>query len=388
MNDLYDAATGLVIAGLSVGFTMLWLRHLSRLHRQNMDQLLALREALHEDLLGTLVRHQRTLAKLGLLSIDWRGNWYGTPVFTRMGPLIPSNVHGGPPGPDQNDAARFDEQVLSQSFQYDDISLEFRVGLKGLRGERRLFAIQAAEVLFAMLQGALAGRQLALAAAVSQRARVGVFLQHDMRNLAQWVQLVAEDFGSAETDSELMTKARRLRSNALLAAERAHRMTQALLNPAWQASVSAPATTRDDPDAAPMLDLDEHILQAGQLHQVEIDLQGGAWLTWDAAALATVLDNVLGNVSNLSRERIVAARCRVVVAQEGQHIVVHFETPDLPLEIPLDKLFEPWASSGTVNKGLGMYQARKQAQLAGGDLYAERMGKGLRVTLRVPCKTS
>ncbi|MDP3357082.1 MAG: hypothetical protein Q8M51_14630, partial [Polaromonas sp.] len=354
MNDLYDAATGLVIAGLSVGFTMLWLRHLSRLHRQNMDQLLALREALHEDLLGTLVRHQRTLAKLGLLSIDWRGNWYGTPVFTRMGPLIPSNVHGAPPGPDQNEAVRFAEQVLSQSFQYDDISLEFRVGLKGLRGERRLFAIQAAEVLFAMLQGALAGRQLALAAAVSQRARVGVFLQHDMRNLAQWVQLVAEDFGSAETDSELMTKARRLRSNALLAAERAHRMTQALLNPAWQASVSAPVTTRDDPDAAPMLDLDEHILQAGQLHQVEIDLQGGAWLTWDAAALATVLDNVLGNVSNLSRERIVAARCRVVVAQEGQHIVVHFETPELPLEIPVDKLFEPWASSGTVNKGLGM----------------------------------
>ncbi|MDP3356543.1 MAG: hypothetical protein Q8M51_11895, partial [Polaromonas sp.] len=147
-------------------------------------------------------------------------------------------------------------------------------------------------------------------------------------------------------------------------------------------------TTRDDPDAAPMLDLDEHILQAGQLHQVEIDLQGGAWLTWDAAALATVLDNVLGNVSNLSRERMVAARCRVMVAQEGQHIVVHFETPDLPLEIPLDKLFEPWASSGTVNKGLGMYQARKQAQLAGGDLYAENLGLGIRVTLRIPCKNS
>ena len=386
MMDLYDAAVALVVAGLSVGFTMLWLRHLSRLHRQNMDQLLGLREALHDDLLGTLVVHQRTLAKLGLISMDWRGSWYGSPVFTRVGPRIPANIHGLE-ATGESRKPRFDEQVLHQSFQYDDISLEFRVGLKGLRGERRLFAIQAAEVLFAMLQGGLAARQLALVAAVSQRAKVGVFLQHDMRNLAQWVQLVAEDFASAEDDVTLMARARRLRSNAALAANRAQRMAQALLNPTWQPSASAPLAPLEAPEPEQMLDLQEQIGQAGELHQVQIELVGAARLQWDGAALASVLDNVLGNVSNLSRERMVAARCRVVVAQEGPHILVHFETPHLPLEIPLDKLFEPWASSGPVNKGLGMYQARKQAQQAQGDLYATKLGEGLRVTLQLPCKT-
>ncbi|MDI1274572.1 ATP-binding protein [Polaromonas sp.] len=386
MNDLYDAAVALVVAGLSVGFTMIWLRHLSRLHRQRMDELLALREALHDDLLGTLVRHQHTLAQLGLVSMDWRGSWYGSPVFTRMGPPIPAIVHGAAV-PGARGERRFDDRVLCQSFQFDDISLDFRIGLKGLRGERHLFALQAAGVLFAMLQGALAARQLALVAAVSQRARVGVFLQHDMRNLAQWVQLVAEDFAGAEDDQTLMARARRLRSNAPLAANRAERMAQALLNPTWQASLSAPLAPLEEhePD---MLDLDEHVRQAGLLHQVAIELEGGAWLQWDGAALATVLDNVLGNVSNLSRQRQVAAHCRVVVVDEESHIAVHFETPHLPLEIALDKLFEPWASSGAVNRGLGMYQARKQAQLAGGELSAERLGKGLRVTLRLPCKNS
>ena len=377
--SLYSVAVALVAAGLSVGITLLWLRYLSRLHRQRIDQLLALRDQLHEDPLGTLLRYQQTLAQVGLRSIDWQGNWYGAPVAGSLGVAV-KPAQAPSTGP----------RLLSQLFQYDDISLTLRVGLKGLRGERLLFAMQAAEVLFAMLQGALAARQLALAAAVNQRARVGVFLQHDMRNLAQWVQLVAEDFGAADTDDMLMLRARRLRKNAAFAADRAKRMAQALLNPAWQPSELAQFTA---------LDLTAQILQAGHLHQVAIELEGTAALQWDGAALATVLDNLLGNVSGLSRERLLAAHCRVVIreaagevgevgGEAGQHIRVHFETPHLPLEIPLEKLFEPWSNSRALNKGLGMYQARKQAEQAGGQLYAEPLGKGIRVVLCVPCQKS
>ncbi len=382
MINLYDAAVALVVAGLSVGLTMFWLRFLSRQHRRRMDQLLALREALHEDLLGTLVLHQKTLADLGLRSLDWRGSWYGSPVFTRLGAKIPLNLHAGGPVLSLQ-GERISDRVLHQRFDYDDISLEFRIGLKGLRGERHLFAVQAAEVLFAMIQGALAARQLALVAASSQRARVGVFLQHDMRNLAQWVQLVAEDFGSAESDAELLARAKRLKKNAAHATQRAERMSQALLNPTWQASASAPLETHDAP-AFELLDLGEHIRQAAELHQVEVDLLGAAQVDWDSHALAAVLDNVLGNVSSLSRERMVPARCRIVIKQDAQNTLVGMETRQLRLDIPLEKLFEPWSSSGSVNKGLGMYQARKQAQTAGGELFAEPLGEGIRVVLAIP----
>ncbi len=386
MINLYDAAVALVVAGLSVGLTLFWLRYLSRQHRRRMDQLLALREALHDDLLGTLVLHQKTLADLGLRSLDWRGNWYGSPVFTRLGAKIPINLHEGAPIL-ALDGDRVSDRVLHQRFDYDDISLEFRIGLKGLRGERHLFAVQAAEVLFAMIQGALAARQLALVAASSQRARVGVFLQHDMRNLAQWVQLVAEDFGSAQDDAELLARAKRLKKNAAHATQRAERMSQALLNPAWQASASAPLEAHEASEFE-SVDLAEHVLQAAELHQVDIDLVGSARVQWDGHALAAVLDNVLGNVSTLSRERMLPARCRILIRQHAQNTLVFMETQHLRLEIPLEKLFEPWSSSGPVNKGLGMYQARKQAQAAGGELFAEALGDGIRVVLSIPCKNS
>ncbi|MDP1567434.1 MAG: ATP-binding protein, partial [Polaromonas sp.] len=96
------------------------------------------------------------------------------------------------------------------------------------------------------------------------------------------------------------------------------------------------------------------------------------------------LDNVLGNVSSLSRERMIPANCSIVITQDAQNTLVAVETRHLRLEIPLEKLFEPWSSSGPANKGLGMYQARKQAQAAGGDLFAETVGTGLRVVLSIP----
>ena len=88
------------------------------------------------------------------------------------------------------------------------------------------------------------------------------------------------------------------------------------------------------------------------------------------------------------RERMLQATCRILIHQDAQNTLVLMETEQLRLEIPLEKLFEPWSSSGPVNKGLGMYQARKQAQAAGGDLFAEALGTGLRVVLSIPCKNS
>ena len=392
MINLYDAAAVLVVAGISIGLVLLYLRRQSRLHRLRMGQLLALRHELHDDPLATLTRHQATLAKAGLRQLDCLGNWYGTPVAIRLGRNMPP--HNGSSGP-----AGDNGQHISQRFDYDDIALTVRIGLAGLRGERRLFALQAAEVLFAMLQGALAARQLALVAATNQRAKVGVFLQHDMRNLAQWVQLVAEDFEAADTDEVLMTRAKRLRSNAPQAARRAQRMSQAMLNPSWQPSsmaalqgASSFGLQQDELAPQDELDLPVYIQEAAQMHQVSISLTGTATVDWDAAALVTVLDNLLGNVSSLSRDSMQNARCAVVietVTNNGSKAVqIRFETPHLPLEIPLEKLFEPWASSRNTNKGLGLYQARKQVLAAGGQLTAQRLETGISVTLSIPCKKS
>ena len=59
-------------------------------------------------------------------------------------------------------------------------------------------------------------RTQAVAVALAQRAHVQLYWQHDMRNLAQWVGLLAEEFGAA-TPEQLPRLAQRLQRQAPLA---------------------------------------------------------------------------------------------------------------------------------------------------------------------------
>jgi signal transduction histidine kinase len=363
---LYEAAGILVAAGLSLGFALLWLRNGMRRRRHVLDELLALRKVLEQDPLAGLAQSGALVLRLGLRGMRWQGHWYGAPVQGAVG--------DGAPG-----AAG----ALTHDFAQPDVQLNLRVSLRGLRGEARLFAEQSAQMLFAIFEGALAARELALVSAMAQRARVAVFVQHDMRNLAQWVALVADDMDQAQTPAEIVRSVQRLREGASLARDRAQRISAALLRP----DAGTGQAERWQP-----LDVLEDLTQAAAMHQVTLQIEpgpdNGLKLDWSAPAWAAVLDNVLGNASRLSRERVGSPRCKVRIARVGQTVEITFETPDLPLEVPLPRLFEPWVGASPGGSGLGLYQARRVVLAAGGDLRAQICGDGLGVTLSVPCKNS
>ena len=101
-----------------------------------------------------------------------------------------------------------------------------------------------------------------------------------------------------------------------------------------------------------------------------------------------VLDNVLGNISRLSRERRQTVAADIDWEQVGDELVFGLASPTLRLELPLARVFEPWAGTRPQGWGVGLYQARKVAIAAGAALRAEARGEGLRVTLSMPCKNS
>lgn len=361
MTWLYVAAALLVAAGLSLGFALLWLRRAAQRRRHVLAELLDLREPLQRDFLAGLAQSGDLILRLGLRGMHWEGHWYGAPI------------EGG-----SGDGAR-DAAVLEHAFAQPDVFLAVRVSVRGLHGEARLFAEQSAQLLFAILEGALAARELALVSSMAQRARVAVFLQHDMRNLTQWVELVAEDFESAASDASLLNKAKRVQKGAASARDRAQRISSALLRP---------GAGREEERWEP-LDLQQGLADAAAMHQVAVtDIPAFPPLRWSAAAWNATLDNVLGNVSRLAREKLQPACCVVRLRRETDSLQVSFDTPDLPLEVPVRRLFEPWVAAAPGGTGLGLYQVRKMVLSAGGELKAEPCGAGLSVTLCIPCKKS
>ena len=226
-------------------------------------------------------------------------------------------------------------------------------------------------------------RTQAVAVALAQRAQVQLYWQHDMRNLAQWVGLLAEEFGAA-TPEQLPRLAQRLQRQAPLLQARAHKLLAAT-----EAPTQVPA---EDEPPVQALDLLHNAAElAGLAIAIDMGPDDGSGLpplvleSAQAQALERALDNIFSNLARDSGARHggVPLRCECTVHEGALQARLH--TPRLATPWPR-RAFEPLKSP--TGSGMGLYQARRSLRDAGGDLQASEEFQGVVFVLRVPLASS
>lgn len=362
---LNSLALALMVAGATLLITSVALSQRARRYQRGMQTLLQLSNG-NLELLDLPAAAWPVLQAAGWRTLHWEGDWYGQRVQGSLGdPLDPANTAMEP-------LQTFDVNGSAEA--------HLHVGLRhgAPRGEKRLFANHLAQVFVLLLETRLRERTAALSAALAERARLSLYLQHDMRNLAQWVGWVGTDFVQADTPEVLMRVAQRLQGNAPLVLERAQRLMAALGN-GRQAST---------PRTVPLRNALE---QAARLAGIEISIQGDntAWIAPEL--LERALDNLLSNLATDWREGLTLAPSAVIdapLASAGPgaqaRVALACPLPPRGLDLPPEKLFEPFASGRPGGLGLGLYQARHCLREAGGELHATVVDQQLRFTLLLP----
>jgi signal transduction histidine kinase len=357
-----------MVAGLTLLITAIALSNRARRYQRGMQILLQLSGS-NLDLLDLPAAAWPALQAAGWRTLRWEGDWFGQPVHGSLGePLDLTNA-------------------AAEALQWFDVAggteAHLRVGLlHGVpRGERRLFARHLAQVFVLLLETRLRERTAALSAALAERARLSLYLQHDMRNLAQWVTWVGTDFAQADTPQALVRVAQRLQGNAPLVMERAQRLMAALGNDRQANTPRAVA-------------LRTALEQAARLAGIEMVIHGDdtAWIAPEL--LERALDNLLSNLATDWREGVTLAPSAVIDAPTASgpgvqaRIALLCPLPPRGLDLRPEKLFEPFASGRPGGLGLGLYQARHCLREAGGDLEAMVVEQQLRFTLLLPqeCK--
>ena len=363
---LTSLALAFLVAGFTLFVTAVFLSHRARRYQQGMQALLQLASSPVE-LLDLPAAAWPVLQGAGWCQLQWHGDWYGQPVHGSLGA---ETVGRRPVGEIQQ---MF--EVSSGSQARLSVALRHRAA----RGEQRLFATHLAQLFVLLLETRLRERTGALSAALAERARLSLYLQHDMRNLAQWVSWVSTDFVQADSDLSLMAAARRLQTNAPLALERAQRLTSALGKNS-QTGAPHPVVLRDA------------LVQAARLAGIELPIEGDATAWIAPELLERALDNLLGNLAADWREgQTEAPRVFISVVQGPDggglaQILLVCPLPPEGLELPPEKLFEPFASGRPGGLGLGLYQARTCLRDAGGELHATVVEQQLQFALRIPQK--
>ena len=127
------------------------------------------------------------LADGGWQRLSWEGTWFGQPVAGMQGTKTLSKKAAAVP------------PLTFELASGDEVKLRLFLTHADAWGEHRLFAEHLARVFVLLLETRLHARTEALSAALAERARLSLYLQHDMRNLAQWVLWVSADFAACET---------------------------------------------------------------------------------------------------------------------------------------------------------------------------------------------
>jgi signal transduction histidine kinase len=362
----FDGPTSFGLLLIAVGLALLGasyrISRLARDYRARMEALLDLaRKPL--DPLDIPAAAWNSLSAAGWQRVCWQGSWFGQPVAGELGTGITASQ--------KPDAALAFELASG-----DDVRLSIEMVHATAWGENRLFAEHLARVFVLLVETRLHARTEALAAALAERAHLSLYLQHDMRNLAQWVSWVSDDFIASDKDSRMIEAARRLRDNAPLARERAQRLMLAL---AKQPGI----------ESAQRMDLRQAAMSAARLAGFEPEIVGDACAWIAPEQLARALDNLFSNLASAWRMSPSVAPRLVLRSREQNggaqaELEFHCAWRNDIMPVPAEKLFEPFASGRAGGLGLGLYQARKSLREAGGELSAQQTESGVCFLLRLP----
>lgn len=343
-------------AGISLMGAVWHLAKLARQHRRTLDALLQTVN-LHLDPLELPAAAWPALSQGGVAQLRVNGKWFGQHIEQVYGTL-----EGGKPH-----ALYFLIEVE------DDIHLECHLYTSSAKSETRMFAEHLRDVFQLQMEAAVQVKVSALAAAMAEQSRLTLYLQHDLRNLAQWVTWIADDFHAGQDDASLLNAARRMAKSVPHAAARAERILA--------------STRRVKPELLhpQTVNLSHVISQAAELAGIAVGISGDAHVFLRLDLLERALDNLFTNVAPMLRSRPDVALA-IAITRQAHGVCAQLVIPQLaePPLLPPEKLFEPFSSGRVGGLGLGLYQARKSLREAGGELSAEPCAQGIRYILSLP----
>ncbi len=333
MVSLYSS---LILTGVTIMAVMAVLVYQARRQARVNLALLQLNERLRFDLPDLLRQSWPYLARAGVTGLSWKLDWFGTPL-TRVDGVVGKNG-------------------VSRHLEAGEISIDVTLWHGGHRGEQRYFSEILAENFFLLLHVDMWIKMGGVQGAFGQAAKMELFLQHDMKNIAQFIHLAAEQLEVVKPEQEAGLLAT-LRAAMPTARVRADRILSAL-------SHKKDAKNRT---ACPLAGAWQ---QAADMHGLSARIVGSATAYIADELLHSIIDNLLINYSAQSiwNQGHKPASLEIVLNEdEAKATATLSDIHGRPYPWP-ERLFEPFWSEQSKGLGIGLYQARQLAVGTGGSL--------------------
>lgn len=343
----------LILVGLTIGSVMVTLWIMARRASRLNLELIRLNEQLQFDTPTFLNQAWSLLAKSSLRGMAWELDWFGVPT-TGQGGLAKG-------------------RATRRRIDVGEMGLALTFYRHEGRGEQRYFEETLIETLVLLLRTDMLIKAGTTDAALSHMSKLNLFLQHDMKNIAQFIQLMGDQLGAVPAGKEQKVL-EYLRVATPLIRHRADRIVRTL-------TVGAVIANPGPPKSLAVL-----VEQLCALYGLQCHVTGDCVAAVAGNVLETVLDNILKNYQDLSvRDQLPPLTMECTIGAQDDMVELTLYAPDAPRAAEPERLFEPFWSSTPEGLGIGLFQARHLIATQGGALFVSQAPEGpLRFHIRCP----
>ena len=332
-----------ILVGTTIGMVLAYLWWQATAASKLNLALIRLNEQLLFDTPVFLQNAWPLLAQSGLRGISWKLDWFGVMMEGQAG---------------AEDGTHIDKEI-----EVGEMKLAMRFQ-QSRHSERRYFNEALIETFLLLLRTDMWIKAGTIDATFSQMSKLTLFLQHDMKNVAQFIQLMSDQLATVPVGKEIQVLDY-LRAAAPLIRHRADHIVRTL--------------TLGQSYANPMrnMQLHEELKQICKLYHLECVIKGSAQITVPENTLDSALDNVLKNYSDLSlRDAGVNPIVTISIHDNASKVEICISAANTTPITHMERLFEPFWSIDPAGLGIGLYQSRQMLEMCQGTIKVSQTETG------------
>lgn len=355
--DLYPY---LILVGASILVASARMLYHYRTQSSRGQKLILLNEELDYDLPNFLRSCWPTLEEGRFIGMQWELDWFGTTISGKEG--------------------SFEGQIIERDFQIREIFVSVKLYHRQRGWDQKHFTESLAENFFLLVRMDIWIKLGSTQRAFDQAAKVNVFLQHDVKNMIQILGLMGSFCEAAKPGQEKETL-ENLKQSIPAVRDRADHMLSELTD-----KIARSQTPEAD---LPRIRLEEVIRETAMVYNLPIELQGQGAVRINKENLLSIIDNLIGNYSyQASKGGGNNTLLQASIDSDNEHVRMTLRDGNGRACQWPERLFEPFWSEFGMGRGIGLYQAKHLAEIAGGSLgVVSKVDEILKFELRLPKKT-
>ena len=336
LNLLYQI---LIAIGITIAAVVAYLWWQARSASQLNLALIRLNKQKQFDVPSFLQSVWPLLKESGLRGFVWELNWYGVVI------------HG--------DNGNRDGKVITRNISISEMTLEIHFYQKQ-RGEKRYFDTTLIETLMLLLQTDMWIKAGSVDATISQMAKLTLFLEHDMKNVAQFIQLMSDqlEMVTPEKEQQLL---KYLTRAAPMIRQRADHIVKTL------------TMSQTQEEVATLVQIDKLLHRLCHFYQLEYELHGQASMLLLENTFENALENILKNYQDIHlRDGTEKPFVQIQLETENKKTIISITSNNTSQIDHIERLFEPFWSSNADGLGIGLYQAKHMLEKCNATITASK----------------